>query len=81
MTVQDGFGRGSGVFRRKPIEQISDEKTTLTRTLGLWQLTAIGIGGIIGAGIFSLAGGEGTLRQHTCCSRRDASPGNVNLSA
>ena len=23
---------------------------------GLWQLTAIGIGGIIGAGIFSLAG-------------------------
>ena len=56
MTVQDGFGRGSGVFRRKPIEQISDEKTALTRTLGLWQLTAIGIGGIIGAGIFSLAG-------------------------
>lgn len=28
----------------------------LTRTLGLWQLTAIGVGGIIGAGIFTLAG-------------------------
>jgi APA family basic amino acid/polyamine antiporter len=28
----------------------------LTKTLGLWQLTAIGVGGIIGAGIFSLAG-------------------------
>ncbi|MGW1405486.1 amino acid permease [Streptomyces sp. NPDC002403] len=53
---------GEGVLRRKPIEQI-DEKgaageasTQLTRTLGLWQLTAIGVGGIIGAGIFTLAG-------------------------
>ncbi|MEV5570297.1 amino acid permease [Spirillospora sp. NPDC052269] len=51
--------------RRKPIDQIDDgggdgngggEGAALTRTLGLWQLTAIGIGGIIGAGIFSLAG-------------------------
>ncbi|MCX5107695.1 amino acid permease [Streptomyces sp. NBC_00378] len=53
---------GEGVLRRKPIERI-DEKgpageatTQLTRTLGLWQLTAIGVGGIIGAGIFTLAG-------------------------
>ncbi|WP_131738888.1 amino acid permease [Actinomadura roseirufa] len=47
-----------GMLRRKPIEQIDDEAAPsgLTRTLGLWQLTAIGIGGIIGAGIFSLAG-------------------------
>jgi basic amino acid/polyamine antiporter, APA family len=48
------------VFRRKPIEQITDSSGDtqggLQRTLGLWQLTAIGIGGIIGAGIFSLAG-------------------------
>ncbi|GDY31435.1 amino acid permease [Gandjariella thermophila] len=53
-----GLGPGTGVFRRKPIEQISDTRTDgdLRRTLGLWQLTAIGIGGIIGAGIFSLAG-------------------------
>ena len=51
------FGRGSGVFRRKPVEEIEDEtKADLTRTLGLWQLTAIGVGGIIGAGIFALAG-------------------------
>ncbi|MEU5690501.1 amino acid permease [Actinosynnema sp. NPDC020468] len=57
MSVQGGFGQGSGVFRRKPIDQIAnDPGTGLTRTLGLWQLTAIGIGGIIGAGIFSLAG-------------------------
>jgi APA family basic amino acid/polyamine antiporter len=41
-----------------PIEQIEDESQTggLRRPLGLWQLTAIGIGGIIGAGIFALAG-------------------------
>ncbi|MGN9843255.1 amino acid permease [Nonomuraea sp. H19] len=45
------------VFRRKPVEQIAAEhEGELTRTLGLWQLTAIGVGGIIGAGIFALAG-------------------------
>jgi APA family basic amino acid/polyamine antiporter len=44
-------------FRRKPIEQIEEHDTSgLKRVLGLWQLTTIGIGGIIGAGIFSLAG-------------------------
>ncbi|MBB2914549.1 APA family basic amino acid/polyamine antiporter [Streptosporangium becharense] len=53
-------GSGSGVFRRKPIEHIEEPEGTggeqLTRVLGLWQLTAIGVGGIIGAGIFALAG-------------------------
>ncbi|TMR97736.1 amino acid permease [Nonomuraea basaltis] len=45
------------VFRRKPVEQIAVEhEGELSRTLGLWQLTAIGVGGIIGAGIFALAG-------------------------
>ncbi|SEG99893.1 basic amino acid/polyamine antiporter, APA family [Nonomuraea solani] len=45
------------VFRRKPVEQIATEhEGELSRSLGLWQLTAIGIGGIIGAGIFALAG-------------------------
>ncbi|WP_232662702.1 amino acid permease [Pseudonocardia sp. TRM90224] len=44
-------------MRRKPIDDIEPEAGTgLQRTLGLRQLTAIGIGGIIGAGIFSLAG-------------------------
>lgn len=49
---------GQGVLRRKPIEQIEEGAPSeqLTRTLGLWQLTAIGVGGIIGAGIFALAG-------------------------
>jgi APA family basic amino acid/polyamine antiporter len=48
---------GKGPFRRKPIAEITSETDTgLRRSLGLWQLTAIGVGGIIGAGIFSLAG-------------------------
>ncbi|MEV7008565.1 amino acid permease [Streptosporangium sp. NPDC051022] len=51
---------GSGVLRRKPIEHIEEPEgggsEQLTRVLGLWQLTAIGVGGIIGAGIFTLAG-------------------------
>jgi APA family basic amino acid/polyamine antiporter len=47
----------TGIFRRKPVEDIEQaEGGGLAKTLGLWQLTAIGIGGIIGAGIFSLAG-------------------------
>jgi APA family basic amino acid/polyamine antiporter len=47
----------TGLFRRKPVDDITDDRDTgLTRTLGLWQLTAIGVGGIIGAGIFALAG-------------------------
>ncbi|MDG4825753.1 amino acid permease [Asanoa sp. WMMD1127] len=48
--------RESGLFRRKPVEAAETADTGLSRTLGLWQLTAIGVGGIIGAGIFALAG-------------------------
>lgn len=50
---------GEGILRRKPIEHIEESEAGeggLTRSLGLWQLTAIGVGGIIGAGIFTLAG-------------------------
>ncbi|MEW2300571.1 amino acid permease [Streptomyces sp. NPDC006655] len=51
---------GEGILRRKPIEHIEETEVTegarLDRSLGLLQLTAIGVGGIIGAGIFTLAG-------------------------
>jgi APA family basic amino acid/polyamine antiporter len=52
------LGSSTGIFRRKPIDEIApdDSGGGLQRTLGLRQLTAIGVGGIIGAGIFSLAG-------------------------
>ena len=50
----------TGIFRRKPVDEVEPEDLQegggLQHVLGLWQLTAIGIGGIIGAGIFSLAG-------------------------
>jgi APA family basic amino acid/polyamine antiporter len=56
-TARENTPPGSGIFRRKPIDQIEDTDVGgLKRTLGLWQLTAIGVGGIIGAGIFALAG-------------------------
>ncbi len=45
----------TGIFRRKPISASSDD-SGLERSIGLWQLTAIGLGAIIGAGIFALAG-------------------------
>ncbi|GAA4849372.1 hypothetical protein GCM10023221_30920 [Luteimicrobium xylanilyticum] len=44
------------VWRRKPIEGDEGAGSGLVRSLGLWQLTAIGLGAIIGAGIFTLAG-------------------------
>ncbi|MDJ0322034.1 amino acid permease [Pseudarthrobacter sp. PS3-L1] len=46
------------VFRRLPIENMDEESKHggLSKSLGLYQLTAIGVGGIIGVGIFSLAG-------------------------
>jgi basic amino acid/polyamine antiporter, APA family len=45
------------ILRRKPLHDVDEEKGGgLKRSLGLWQLTAIGVGGIIGVGIFTLAG-------------------------
>ncbi|GAA2098092.1 amino acid permease [Streptomyces albiaxialis] len=55
-----GLWSGSGVLRRKPIEHIEEAEggagEQLSRSLGLRHLTAIGVGGIIGAGVFTLAG-------------------------
>lgn len=45
-------------LRRKPVREMEDEtgadtgKSELNRSLGLWSLSAIGIGGTIGTGIF-----------------------------
>ncbi|MCI0465773.1 MAG: amino acid permease [Beijerinckiaceae bacterium] len=47
------------LFRTKSIEQLQSESERpgqFRRVLGLWQLTGIGLGGIIGAGIFVLTG-------------------------
>src|SRR2546421_12447764 len=47
------------LLRTKSIEQLQSEiggKGQFRRVLGLWQLTAIGLGGLIGAGIFVLTG-------------------------
>src|SRR3712207_3321422 len=54
----------SQLFRRKPIAEARSEHVDpqtevepgLRRSLGMWQLTSLGIGAIIGAGIFSGAG-------------------------
>lgn len=57
----------AGIFRRKPID--SDEHSTsggLQRSMGLWQLVALSLGGLIGAGVFSLAG---------VIANQDAGPG------
>ncbi|MED3564139.1 amino acid permease, partial [Bacillus xiapuensis] len=46
-------------FRKKSIDQLQldgTKNTGLNRVLGLWQLVAIGLGGIIGVGIFVLTG-------------------------
>ncbi len=45
--------------RHKTIEQLqgeTDSRQDFRRVLGIWQLTAIGVGAIIGVGIFVLAG-------------------------
>lgn len=50
--------------RHKPIEQLQAElgaRRDFRRVLGVWQLTAIGLGGIIGVGIFVLAGQQAAL--------------------
>lgn len=46
------------LFRKKPMAAFEDDikKSQLKRVLGKWSLTAIGIGAIIGGGIFVLTG-------------------------
>ncbi|WP_020668266.1 amino acid permease [Amycolatopsis nigrescens] len=47
------------LFRRKPIEDIEEPVNSgvgLKRVMGTWQLTALSLGGLVGAGVFSLSG-------------------------
>ncbi|WP_336514848.1 APC family permease [Pollutibacter soli] len=46
------------LLRKKPLEAYHEDIKTsqLTRTLGKWELTAIGVGAVIGGGIFVLTG-------------------------
>ena len=48
----------SNLFRKKPIEAFQAEmkKSDLNRVLTKWGLTSLGIGAIIGGGIFTLTG-------------------------
>jgi len=49
-----------GLFRLKPVEPDEPDEPDgdrgLRRTMGLWQLVALSLGGLVGAGVFSLAG-------------------------
>ncbi len=54
----------SKLVRHKPVEMLQAEagkRGDFRRVLGLWQLTAIGIGGIIGVGVFVLAGQQAAI--------------------
>lgn len=54
----------SKLVRHKSVEQLQADvgkRGDFRRVLGLWQLTAIGIGGIIGVGVFVLAGQQAAL--------------------
>ncbi|HET8899766.1 MAG TPA: amino acid permease [Rhodanobacteraceae bacterium] len=58
------MGIVADVVRRKSVEQLQAEAETrgdFRRVLGVWQLTAIGIGAIIGVGIFVLAGQQAAV--------------------
>jgi APA family basic amino acid/polyamine antiporter len=55
MSDNSGTQASQSVLRRKPIDNMEDEtgRTGLFKSLGLWQLTAIGVGGIIGVVLIS----------------------------
>ena len=58
------MGLAEKLTRHKSIERLraeAESRRDFRRVLGLWQLTAIGLGGIIGVGIFVLAGQQAAM--------------------
>src|SRR5215210_5966670 len=53
-------GSGGGLFATKPVDQLvaatEEEESQLRRAVGLLDLTALGIGAVIGTGIFVILG-------------------------
>ena len=68
----------SHLFRTKSIDALiaasEEPEKRLRKTLGPWSLTALGIGAVIGSGIFTLTGtaaaGQSSSRSSRCCKRR-----------
>ena len=58
------MGFFSKLVRHKSVEQLqaeAGESKDFRRTMGVWQLTAIGVGAIVGVGVFVLAPNEAAL--------------------
>jgi APA family basic amino acid/polyamine antiporter len=51
----------TSLLRKKPIDSNVERDTGLQRALSAWDLTLLGIGAIVGAGIFVLSG-EGAAK-------------------
>jgi L-asparagine transporter-like permease len=61
------------LFRTKPISVANSEEGTLRRCLTAFDLTLLGIGAIIGAGVFVLTGNFSLIYHcrpglHICCA-------------
>lgn len=61
-TATRNGARARGVFSRKGMFRLKStgfdepESASFQRSMGLWQLVALSLGGLVGAGVFSLAG-------------------------
>jgi APA family basic amino acid/polyamine antiporter len=63
-TGVNAMGLIQKIIRHKSVEQLQAEAggaTDFRRSMGVWQLTAIGIGAIVGVGVFVLAPHEAAL--------------------